>query len=306
MTLVSIVIPTFRRPLELRRLLSSVQYDLGIRNAVAIIVVDNDSNQTALPVIEEFRERLHAPIEYHLVDEPGVSNVRNAGMKAVNSRFVLFLDDDMETVSPYLQTLLDTADQLKTTITFGASVAKLPDEKQDLSNWLVPLYSRVFEDETGIVTDTLGTGGSLIDLQNVALPSPPFDPALNEVGGEDDAFFAHIISQGGLVGWCAEAVAWEHVPVHRTQLSYLWARQFAFGQSPTRDAADRGLKGVPEILKWTGVGFVQAFLHGSLFIVTSMTRRKSSFYHFGRTAQGVGKMFWWDQLSPRLYGHRAR
>lgn len=306
MTCVSIVIPTFRRPDGLTRLLESLKSDLANHEGVEIIVADNDANETARPIVEAFIETAQQKVIYRVAMEPGVSNARNVAMASVETRYVLFLDDDMEVVPPYLSPLLATSNTLGTTITFAASVAALPAAVAHLSEWLRPLYSRIFEGETRMVDRTLGTGGALVDLQEIVLLRPPFDPALNEVGGEDDAFFAHIVSQGGTVGWCAEAIAWEHVPLHRTTPSYLWARQFAYGQSPTRDAAEIGLRGIPSVIKWMGVGFVQSVLHAGLFIMMAATWQPSKIHHFGRMAQGVGKMFWWDRMSPRLYGKNTK
>lgn len=303
---VSIVIPTFKRPDTLARLLESILVDIAGRTDTVIIVADNDVAKSAEKTVRDISKAHSVDIDYTVAPEPGVSNARNAGMARVQSRYVLFLDDDMEVVPPYLDTVLKTSQALGTALTFAPAVAALPTGSEPFEPWLSPLFSRVFEGETRIVKDTLGTGGCLVDLQDISLPSPVFDPALNEVGGEDDAFFADVIAQGGTVGWCADTKAWEHVPPHRATLDYLWRRHFAFGQTPTRQAADRGVKGWFSIAKWTAVGALQALVHGGLYGVHTLLRRPSRIEHLGRLAQGLGKIFWWDGLSPRLYGSHAR
>ncbi|GHA92485.1 glycosyl transferase [Algimonas arctica] len=304
--LVSIVIPTFKRPDSLARLLRSIITDISGRTDTVIIVADNDVSRSAEHTVQALSDAHSIPIDYTVAPEPGVSNARNAGMARVQSRYVLFLDDDMEVVPPYLDTVLKTSKTLGTALTFAPAVAALPPGSESFEQWLSPLFSRVFEGNTRVVEETLGTGGCLVDLQNIALPSPVFDPALNEVGGEDDTFFAEVIAQGGTVGWCADTTAWEHVPPHRATLDYLWRRHFAFGQTPTRQAADRGVKGWLSIVKWTIIGALQALVHGGLYGVQTLLRRPSRIEHLGRLAQGLGKIFWWDGLSPRLYGRHAR
>lgn len=303
---VSIVIPTFKRPDTLLRLLESIVLDISGRIDTVIIVADNDVNQSAEQTVRDVSKAHKIDIDYTVAPDPGVSNARNAGMARVKSRYVLFLDDDMEVVPPYLETVLKTSESLGTALTFAPAVAALPAGSEPFAPWLSPLFSRVFEGQTRIVNDTLGTGGCLVDLQGLTLPSPVFDPALNEVGGEDDAFFADVMAQGGTVGWCADTTAWEHVPPHRATLDYLWRRHFAFGQTPTRQAADRGIKGWISILKWTVVGAAQSVVHGSLYLTNTLLRRPARIEHLGRLAQGLGKIFWWDGLSPRLYGRNAR
>jgi glycosyltransferase involved in cell wall biosynthesis len=304
--LISIVIPTFRRPDTLERLLKSIFIDIAGRDDTVIIVADNDVARSAEQAVQDLSAAHGVPIDYTVAPDPGVSNARNAGMARVQSRYVLFLDDDMEVVPPYLDIVLAASQSLGTALTFAPAVAALPSGSEAFARWLSPLFSRVFDGPTRVVTETLGTGGCLVDLHNICLPSPIFDPALNEVGGEDDAFFAEIVSQGGTIGWCAETTAWEHVPAHRATLDYLWRRHFAFGQTPTRQAADRGAKGWPGIVKWTIIGALQTLVHGALFGLHTVLRRPSRIEHLGRLAQGLGKMFWWDGLSPRLYGSHAR
>jgi succinoglycan biosynthesis protein ExoM len=304
--LVSIVIPTFKRPDTLARLLRSIIIDIEGRTDTVIIVADNDSARSAAETVVNISKDHSIHIQYVVAPDPGVSNARNAGMSRVKSRYVLFLDDDMEVVPPYLETVLKTSKTLGTALTFAPAIAALPSGSEAFERWLSPLFSRVFEGQTRIVEDTLGTGGCLVDLEGITLPSPIFDPALNEVGGEDDAFFAEIIQQGGAVGWCADTKAWEHVPPHRATVDYLWRRHFAFGQTPTRQAADRGVKGWLAIAKWTIIGVLQAVFHGALYLMHSLFRRPSKIEHLGRLAQGLGKIFWWDGLSPRLYGSHAR
>ncbi|MGJ8559161.1 MAG: glycosyltransferase family 2 protein [Litorimonas sp.] len=304
--LVSIVIPTFKRPDTLARLLESIFVDIAGRTDTVIIVADNDVAKSAEQTVLDLSKANSVPIEYTVAPDPGVSNARNAGMARVQSRYVLFLDDDMEVVPPYLDTILKTSQALRTALTFAPAIAALPIGSEPFERWLSPLFSRVFDGQTRVVEDTLGTGGCLVDLQDISLPSPVFDPALNEVGGEDDAFFAEIIRQGGTVGWCAETKAWEHVPPHRATLDYLWRRHFAFGQTPTRQAADRGIKGWASIAKWTAIGAAQVLVHGFLYGLHTLLRRPSRIEYLGRLAQGLGKIFWWDGLSPRLYGSHAK
>ena len=306
MTDTTIVIPTFRRPDDLARLLRSIDADVGGRDDVRIVVVDNDAAGSAGNAARQASETLRLDIDYSVEPAPGVSNARNAAMARVRSRFVMFLDDDMEVVPPYLDPMLNTAKRLEAPLTFGRAVANLPRGSEHLMEWLGPLFSRDLDRPTGLVSETLGTGGCLVDLQGITLPSPVFDPAFNEVGGEDDHFFAQIRAQLDRVAWCQEAFAWEHVPDHRATPDYLWRRHFAFGQTPSQEAADAGLRGAPRVAFWMAVGGVQAALHGARYGVLKALGRPAQLSALGRCAQGVGKMLWWDGLSPRLYGSAAK
>ncbi len=303
---VTIVIPTFRRPADLSRLLSSIDADVGGRSDVRVVVVDNDAAGSAGEAARAASDALRLDIDYSVEPSPGVSNARNAAMARVRSRFVLFLDDDMEVVPPFLDPMMETARKLDAALTFGRAVANLPEGSTHLMQWLGPLFSRDLDRPTALVSETLGTGGCLVDLHGIALPSPVFDPAFNEVGGEDDHFFAQVRAQKDRVAWCQEAFAWEHVPPHRATPDYLWRRHFAFGQTPSQEAADRGLVGAPKVAFWMAVGSVQAALHGLSYGALKLLGRPAHLSALGRCAQGVGKVLWWDGLSPRLYGSAAK
>lgn len=303
---VSIVIPTYKRVESLLRLLRSVKTDISGRDDVTIIVADNDPAGSAKACVDDFAAACSVPVLYRHAPDPGVSNARNAGMSAVKTDYVLFLDDDMEVIAPYLTPLLEASKSLGTALTFAPAKAQLPEGTEHLSEWLGPLFSRVTSGPSRVIDKTFGTGGCLVNLSDVTLPDPVFDPALNETGGEDDVFFAALLAQGVTIGWSADSHALEHVPAHRATGTYLWRRHFAFGQTPARDAAERGLKGLPATLKWMVVGATQCLIHAPLYGLNSVLNRPVRLHHLGRLAQGVGKMFWWDSLSPRLYGSNAR
>lgn len=303
---ITIVIPTYKRPDSLERLLRSVLSDVEDMNTVDIVVADNDVTESARDTVSKLVEAYGRPINYTVAPEPGVSNARNAGMSRVSSRYVLFLDDDMEIEPGFVAPLLATSQTFKAAMTFAPIRAVLPDDLKHMTDWIGPMFSRQIGGDSRTIDEAMGTGGCLLDLKGITLPSPIFDPALNEVGGEDDALFASIFAQGGTSAWCADVTALEHVPPHRATVQYLWARQFAFGQTPSRYAADRGLSGVPSVLKWMCVGAAQSVLHGLAFLGLKLANKPSAFGQLGRLAQGVGKIFWWDGLSPKFYGSKAR
>ena len=95
---VSVIIPTFGRPINLRRAVSSV-LEQTYRNIEIIIVDDNGLNtvcgkETELVVKSEFSS---FPIKYlqHEVNLNG-SAARNTGVKASSGEVICFLDDDDE------------------------------------------------------------------------------------------------------------------------------------------------------------------------------------------------------------------
>ena len=262
--LVSVVIPTFQRSEGLSGALKSLTTQDMDARVIKIIVVDNNPRPQEWDLVETFRAQFPVPITYIHVAEAGLSNVRNAAMTAVKTRYVAFLDDDMTASPQWLSALIATSRSLDAGIVFGPALAVMPNSDDPRNVFLEPLFSRTVNmSEDGYIETTLGAGGCLLDLSRCDLPSPPFDVTLNQTGGEDDILFDHLRQSGTRVAWSARAASQEIVPANRTTSAYVRARNFGYGQAPTRIHASRGAKGLPGILYYMRAGGVQTVLYGS-------------------------------------------
>jgi len=125
---------------------------------------------------------------------------------------------------------------------------------------------------------------------------------LNQRGGEDDILFDHLRQTGTRVAWSAKAASQEIVPASRTTSAYVRARNFGFGQAPTRIHASRGVKGLPGILYYMVAGGVQTVLYGAAYVATVIRRKPASVKYLALAARGLGKVFWGNRFSLELYG----
>jgi len=89
MALISVIIPTFNRPSETLRAITSVLYQ-SYRD-FEIIIVDDGSDQSSRDALQPLR-----PYVQYLSHEKnrGVSASRNTGLKSSKSPFIAFLDSD--------------------------------------------------------------------------------------------------------------------------------------------------------------------------------------------------------------------
>jgi len=303
---ISIIVPTYKRPDDIVRALNSVVIQDTKDYSFEIVVADNDPAGSANDAVNALVDAYpNVALIYIHVPEPGVSNARNGALARASGRYLIFLDDDMEAQPDWAYELVRGAERFDSAIVFGPVEAVMPIGDNPLYPHMQPLFSRTGDFPEGNIDKTFGTGGCLIDLGRCSLPSPAFDPALNETGGEDDAMFAHVLAQGASIGWTHSAIAVEHIPPHRSTPSYVWKRNFAFGQGPTQDAADFGLKGLPAIVKWMSVGVAQSVIYGAQYLVRRALGRPDYIKSYARLSQGVGKVLWFDGFSPRLYGANA-
>lgn len=302
----SIIIPTYKRPKDIIRALKSVanQHVDGIN--IDIIIADNDPEASAKSTITAYIKNYKSKnITYTHVPNPGVSNARNGALEITNSRYILFLDDDMEATEHWARELISTSTAYKAAICFSPIDAIMPTCKNPIYPYIQPLFSRKHQNHSGIIPVTFGTGGCLIDRELCTLPTPAFNPDMNETGGEDNVLFEYLLTQNINVAWAASASTYEHVPLHRTTSQYVWKRQFAYGQSPCQDAATRGLKGTFGIIKWMLIGCIQTILRFPPYFGLKVLNKPQSITAYAKLAQAVGKIFWWGNFTPKFYGLKA-
>jgi len=302
---VSIVVPTYKRPDGIRIALNSLMGQTAGDRPVEIIIADNDPLASAKAFVTEFAKTSATEIVYKHVPQPGVSNARNGALDVARGRFIAFLDDDMDALEGWLEELVRVSLKYEAAITFGPAIALMPNKDDPLNPYMEPFFARIADAPEGYIEKCLGTGGCLLDLSLCEMPSPVFNPIHNETGGEDDALFHHLQNHGAKVAWAIKAESYEIVPASRATPAYMWKRNFAFGQGPTQEQADKGLAGVLGILKWMIVGAVQLCIYGPIFLALK-TLGKPKYIHFrNRTAQALGKIFWWNSFQQKLYGVNA-
>lgn len=302
---VSIVIPTYKRPDGIKIALESLIGQSAGKRPIEIVVADNDPKASARDYVLEFSKTSEIEVIYKHVPEPGVSNARNGALSIARGRFIAFLDDDMQALSGWLEELVKASLKYKTGITFGPAIAVMPNKDDPFNPYMEPFFSRIADAPEGYITKCLGTGGCLLDLSLCDMPTPAFDPIHNETGGEDDALFHHLTSQGTKVGWAIKAESYEIVPASRATPQYMWKRNFAFGQGPSQEEADKGLSGTFGIMKWMMIGVLQFFVYGPICLLLKAVGKPSHIHFQNRTAQALGKIFWWNNFTQKLYGVNA-
>ena len=302
-----IVIPTFCRSDGLLLAVESLFLQDVISQDIKILVVDNNPNPIEKAPIKKLSRKFNHDIDYIHEANAGVSNARNTAMKAVSgSRYIAFLDDDMVVSPSWLSSLLETSKAFKAGLVFGPTHAVMPNKDDPRNIYMEPFFERIIDkSEDGLVEETLGTGGCLLDLEYCALPNPPFNPALNESGGEDDIFFDHLRQTGTRVAWSTKALSYEIVPVSRATPEYVWKRNFGYGQGPTRIQANRGLSGLVGVAYFMTTGTLQLLAFYPQMLFKKLTKSPSQIKYAALTARALGKIFWSRKFSPLLYGKAA-
>ena len=103
--LISIIIPIYNREKTLQRLFASLR-TITYR-PLEIILVDNDSKDTSLRLCQQFRDRLNAQGDVHVIlakeETPGACACRNTGIHLSSGEFLYFFDSDDEISASFFE-----------------------------------------------------------------------------------------------------------------------------------------------------------------------------------------------------------
>jgi glycosyltransferase involved in cell wall biosynthesis len=266
---VAACICTFRRPEQLRRLLSTLAAGSTRPPLEHVLVVDNDPSGTAAPVVEEFRSSL-PDVRYVVEPTPGLSAARNRLaelVRASSAEFAVFLDDDQTVTPGWLDRLVATATEFEAAIVAGAVVPKF---ETDEPAWIIqgPFFARE-RFRTGSAVRRLGIANVLVRADVLARSDKPFGESFAR--GAEDTYF---LRTAGPAIWCDEAVVYEHIPPARAKLSFLLRRAFFAGLFYSRvlrmTSRQRGWRGK------RALACLARLVQGSCGVVAALPRGRAS------------------------------
>lgn len=299
---ISVIVPTFRREDALLQALQSIAVQSPVTLPIKLLVVDNNPLAQEKARVDSFAQTCPFAVDYIHCPKPGVSNARNAALAHVKSRYIAFLDDDMEASKTWIKRSLHTAQQFDAGVVFSPTYARMPDPQDRRNPYMAPFFSHTMaQTPEGVVQKTLGTGGTFIDLSKCDLPSPPFDPRLNQTGGEDDIFFDHLRRGGTRLSWSPRAETYEIVPKDRATDAYIWNRNFGYGQGPCRLSASRGGLKSLGVLRYMLTGTMQFAVYGPALAALRIINHPAYVTYMAKTARAMGKVYWAERFNPRVY-----
>lgn len=270
LTKVAICVATLHRPVGLAALLRSLAaLHVPVDVRLTVVVVDNDAEASAEPVVEEWRERLPGDVVYLVESRRGIPQARNCAVAAArDAQWFAFVDDD-ETVDPgWLAELLRVAEEFHADVVTGAVEPLFPETPPD---WVT--RGRFFERPrfaTGTALTYARTSNALVAGHLLTRTDTPFNEAMATSGGSDTHFFQRVRLSGGKIVWADEAIVQETIPATRVRPGWLIQRQYRRGN--TRSLCLRDLEDSPgRRLKRVAAAAVHAG-RGILIIISSIVR----------------------------------
>ena len=297
----SIVIPSYRRPLDLERAIASVLAQEGVATAYEILVVDNDPEGSAAPVVAAMAASSRAPIRYAAEPRPGISHARNTGVAHAAGRYLAFLDDDEEAAPHWLSHMLATIERFGADAVVGPVYPRFPAEAGEIDAYRRHVYTRDARAPTGTALLRWNIGNSLFDKARCFVEAEPFSPRLGRTGGEDTVFLRQLTRRGRRMVWCGEAVAWETVPADRLDAKYLLRRAFRGAQTATFVCTVVKPRELGRALRLMAGGCLQAALYGPVALALRALEHEQWLPMMAKAVAGLGKLLWHPSLHLRMY-----
>ncbi len=293
--MISVIIPTFRRPESLLRAARSV-FAQVIDENFELIVVDNDPDASAYEALRLLETEATIPFRWTPEPQAGVASARNAALQLAEGELIAWLDDDEEAPTHWLAALMRVRRETGADCVFGPVRAEAPVGAPHRRH-VERLYSRTGPAESGRIDQNFGVGNSLMRRATMVANVTPFDLRANETGGEDDLLFARARRAGATFAWAADAVVTEHVDANRARLSHMLRRAFAYGQGPCETAwAEHDYLA---LARHMSVGAAQALIFGAAAGAATLARRDNVSW-MDRAARGAGKVMWFR--TQHFYG----
>lgn len=293
--LVSILIPTFRRPDSFLRAVRSAFAQQGV-GAFEVIAIDNSPEGSTVALCRQIEATAPAAFRWAHEPNPGVAHARNAAIKLARGEYVAWLDDDEEASPQWLAALLAQRVATGAQSVFGPVRARTQGDTQNAA-FFERLYSRGGPARSGPCARAYGIGNSLQPRAMFDEPQP-FDPRADQRGGEDDALFSSWADAGATFAWAADAYVIEHLGADRTNLSHGLKRAFAYGQGPCETAWTA--RKFMTLTRHMAVGAAQALVFGVGSAIVAAGSTSRALLLLDRAARGAGKVLWfWEQ---RFYG----
>lgn len=226
---IEVCVCTYKRAEFLRNLLDEIgRQDTAGRFTHSILVVDNDRQRSAEPIVSAFAASSLIPVRYLVEPRQSIPLARNKAVRNAQGEYIAFIDDDEFPTTRWLLTLLGTCERYGVDGVLGPVHPYFSEEPP---GWLRKgkFYDRPSY-PTGFVIDWRKgrTGNVLLKAELIKSCDQPFRPDFRTA--EDQDFFRRMIEKGHRFIWCDEAAAYEFVPEIR------WKRKFMLKRALLRGA----------------------------------------------------------------------
>ena len=201
--LLSIVVPTYRRPHDLSKLLEALNLQKFPRDKFEVVIVDDGGGIPLDEVIAPFRQRLAITLVSQKNTGPG--GARNYGAALAIGSILVFTDDDCRPAPEWLKAIADALDKKSEALCGGRTCNALVDNPFDQATQALTDY--VYNEYRPV--DNVGAfflTNNLAILRKDFLQMEGFDPDMRF--GEDREFCRRWVGRGGSLVFVPKALVY--------------------------------------------------------------------------------------------------
>jgi succinoglycan biosynthesis protein ExoM len=263
----SICVATYKRPELLKKLIDSLLIQKSIELAeVEIIIVDNDLNESARPVIDNFLGKHQCDISYFVQPEKNISLTRNLALDKIKGEYVFFIDDDEYADEDWMRNHLINLSKYNAIAAFGKVISYFSDSTPEwIKNCMV--YQRN-TNPSGQEPVNMNTGNCIVKSDLFKVKGYRLDKEYGVTGGSDYELFSRMLNDGYKLVSCFEAITYEFVPESRANIKWLIRRVARTGNNFARTQIEQS-KGIKKIIVWSRE-FFKGLIQSLLALIVSI------------------------------------
>lgn len=253
---------TCQRPQLLKACLESLEaQDAPDGTVLQIVVVDNDEQASARPIVEAFSANARTRVHYVVEPIRSIAKARNAILaKALelDADWLTMIDDDETADRDWIVKLM-AAEYRDSAILGGLRHWVFPEPRPF---WALERQPKLFAE--GASGTRIGTNNVRIDMK-VVRSGLRFNETYGLSGGEDFQFFADAAKAGFSIRRTRQAVTREVLHASRMSYRFMMSRHYAYiAWLALRDRQEKGIQAVllqvPMLVFLTVVGVVEVVI----------------------------------------------
>jgi glycosyltransferase involved in cell wall biosynthesis len=233
--LVTLIVPTYRRPADLLRCLRSVQ--LQTLADFELVVVDNAADLELRAQLDAFNVEARIPARYVPEAQLGLHNARHAGVRAASGDVLAFTDDDATFDPCWLAAHAAAFAEHSDMLAAGGPIRPVwevapPDwllRFMALTPDMFPVLSLLdLAEDFRLERDGLFFGVNMAVRRDALNEAGGFNPDSFGpfwLGDGESGLMRRLWELGGTIGYLPNALVWHHVPPERMTPAYFRRRQ---------------------------------------------------------------------------------
>lgn len=239
---ISVVLATYNRAASLRATLESLATLSSPDNlSWELLVVDNNSNDSTLQVVEQFADNSSFPVRYIFERRQGKSSALNAGVAQARGRIIAFTDDDVSLHPDWLSEIKSTFERFDCAAVAGRIIPVWDQPKPDwldMRGQFAVVNFELGDEFKEIQQPPIGANSAFRRdvFQRHGLFRLDLGPTESKhtITCEDTEFGDRLIKAGEKVVYCPRAIVYHPVDPRRATKTYVLSWYYYNGISVIR------------------------------------------------------------------------